>query len=212
PFFPRFPPFLPPGLVFPTPLPPPPPTTPPPPPPPSPPPPPQDLDPAFQQYGVRVPAMVVCPWVAPASVHHGLLDHTSIIKTILMRFCRSDNGDIPDMGRRVNAAAHVGALLSESQARPAPLMPDSAIAQWAAWHVESWGAGLASDAATADAASTLSVEEAGAIAADKHIAKTSKKALAANGKAAPLSLAKRRKRRDKSAQQPSHSPEAAGAK
>jgi phospholipase C len=161
-----------------------------------------DIDPAFQHYGVRVPAMLVCPWVAPASVHHGVLDHTSIIKTILMRFCRSATGDIPDMGRRVNAATHVGAALSAPRARPAPAMPDTAIAQWAAWHVESWRAGLSSDAGRAVAASMLSVEEAGAIAADKHIAKTSKKALAANGKAAPQSIAKRRKKRDKPAAPP----------
>ncbi|HEY5184607.1 MAG TPA: alkaline phosphatase family protein [Actinomycetes bacterium] len=47
-----------------------------------------DDDPAmFGSYGVRVPAMVVSPWVEPASVTGTLLDHTSIIKTILLRFC-----------------------------------------------------------------------------------------------------------------------------
>ena len=48
----------------------------------------EDDDPAlFGQYGVRVPALVVSPWVARGSVSHTLFDHTSIIKTILLRFC-----------------------------------------------------------------------------------------------------------------------------
>jgi phospholipase C len=53
-------------------------------------PPPQapDDDPAmFGRYGVRVPALIVSPWVEPGSVSHTLFDHTTIIKTILLRFC-----------------------------------------------------------------------------------------------------------------------------
>ena len=47
-----------------------------------------DDDPAtFGRYGVRVPAIVVSPWVAPRSVCKALFDHTSIIHTILARFC-----------------------------------------------------------------------------------------------------------------------------
>ena len=41
----------------------------------------------FGRYGVRVPALVVSPWVEPRAVSHAVLDHTSIIKTILLRFC-----------------------------------------------------------------------------------------------------------------------------
>jgi len=41
----------------------------------------------FGRYGVRVPALVVSPWVEPRSVSHTVLDHTSVIKTILLRFC-----------------------------------------------------------------------------------------------------------------------------
>ena len=37
----------------------------------------------FGRYGVRVPALVVSPWVQPRSVSHELYDHTSIIATIL---------------------------------------------------------------------------------------------------------------------------------
>jgi phospholipase C len=36
----------------------------------------------FETLGVRVPAMVVSPFVKARSVHHGLLDHTSILRFI----------------------------------------------------------------------------------------------------------------------------------
>ena len=41
----------------------------------------------FGSYGVRVPAIIVSPWIEPRTVSHTLFDHTSIIKTILLRFC-----------------------------------------------------------------------------------------------------------------------------
>ena len=41
----------------------------------------------FGRYGVRVPALIVSPWVEPGSVSRTVFDHTSIIKTILLRFC-----------------------------------------------------------------------------------------------------------------------------
>jgi phospholipase C len=41
----------------------------------------------FGRYGVRVPAIVVSPWIEPRTVSSTLFDHTSIIKTILLRFC-----------------------------------------------------------------------------------------------------------------------------
>ncbi len=53
-------------------------------------PPPQapDDDPAmFGRYGVRVPAIMVSPWVEPRSVSSTVFDHTSIIKSVLLRFC-----------------------------------------------------------------------------------------------------------------------------
>ena len=46
-----------------------------------------------------------------------LFDHTSIIKTILLRFCRK-GGTIPDMGARVSNANHLGSLLTEAAPRP----------------------------------------------------------------------------------------------
>jgi phospholipase C len=100
-------------------------------------PPPQapDDDPAhFGRYGVRVPALVVSPWVEPGAVAKTLFDHTSIVKTILLRFCPSDLSR-PDqregfwswlhvghpnyVGARVAAANHLGGLLTRSTARPA---------------------------------------------------------------------------------------------
>ena len=41
----------------------------------------------FGRYGVRVPAIIVSPWIEPRTASHTLFDHTSIIKTILSRFC-----------------------------------------------------------------------------------------------------------------------------
>jgi phospholipase C len=48
-----------------------------------------------------------------------VFDHTSIIKTILARFCRKPDGTVPDMGARVRAAEHLGGLLAETTARAA---------------------------------------------------------------------------------------------
>ena len=95
-----------------------------------------DDRPAFRSYGVRVPALVVSPFTERASVSNVLYDHTSIIKTILLRFCQK-NGQIPDMGARVNAANHLGATLSLPKARPpTPLQafrePLEAITAWRA--------------------------------------------------------------------------------
>jgi len=81
-----------------------------------------DNNPSFQTYGVRVPALVISPWVEGGKVSHKLFDHTSIIKTILLRFCRQPNGTIPDMGLRVTNAEQLGSLLTLTTARePTPL-------------------------------------------------------------------------------------------
>jgi phospholipase C len=88
-------------------------------------PPPADDLPEFRAYGPRVPAIVVSPWVAPRStaVAGGekiVFDHTSLIKTILERFCRRDDGTIPHMGARVDAANHLGWVLTEDEPRDPP--------------------------------------------------------------------------------------------
>jgi phospholipase C len=77
-----------------------------------------DDDPRFKRLGVRVPALLVSPLVAQGSTSTQLLgpdfhfDHTSIIKTILTRFCAA-NGQIPAMTARVADAQHLGHLLSD---------------------------------------------------------------------------------------------------
>jgi phospholipase C len=99
----------------------------------------------FGRYGIRVPALVVSPWVEPASVGKELFDHTSIIKTVLERFCptelsrRSGAGEVIHwleeghphyMGKRVAAANDLGGLLTRSEPRRAPNR--RALAEWAA--------------------------------------------------------------------------------
>jgi phospholipase C len=89
----------------------------------------------FGRYGVRVPALIVSPWVEPRSVSKTLFDHTSIIKTILLRFCPEalnepkrhhglsarfrSTGRARHMGRRVGHANDLGELLTRTEPRPA---------------------------------------------------------------------------------------------
>ena len=78
----------------------------------------EDESPDFRQLGVRVPALLVSPLVAKGSTSTGLIgaethfDHTSIIKTILTRFCQAE-GQIPKLTERVAAANHLGHLLTD---------------------------------------------------------------------------------------------------
>lgn len=97
-----------------------------------------DNGPDFQQYGVRVPAFIVSPWAARQKAygsqsHHlqanqVIFDHTSILRTILRRFCTPPGGATPSMTKRVDAANDLGALLTEEQARTdfttAPTIPN----------------------------------------------------------------------------------------
>jgi phospholipase C len=97
--------------------------------------PPDDDPQIFARYGVRIPALVVSPWVPARSVAHTLFDHTTIVKTILNRFCPAEldqehgassarhwlrKGHPHYMGKRVAAAADLGKLLSLDAPRPAP--------------------------------------------------------------------------------------------
>jgi phospholipase C len=99
----------------------------------------------FGRYGVRVPAVVVSPWVDPGSVGKDLFDHTSIIKTVLRRFCPSElehrsgaaalihwleEGHPHYMGKRVAEANNLGGLLTRSEPRQPPNR--RALAEWAA--------------------------------------------------------------------------------
>jgi phospholipase C len=80
-------------------------------------------DPAFHTLGPRVPAIVVSPLVGKQQVAKTVFDHTSIIKTILARFCRKPDGTVPDMGARVRGADHLGGLLTDKP-RAAPPQTD----------------------------------------------------------------------------------------
>ena len=98
---------------------------------------PEDDDQNCAKYGVRVPAFLVSPWVGKGTVYgkqtNGLdpkqvvFDHTSILKTILNRFCKK-GGAVPNMTKRIDTANDLSALLTESQPRNdcsrAPLIPD----------------------------------------------------------------------------------------
>jgi phospholipase C len=100
----------------------------------------EDDHPALRRLGPRVPALVISPWVSERQVEKTVFDHTSIIKTILARFCRKANGTVPDMGARVRAAHHLGGLLSGKRARPAP---DRADYQPLIDEARDWGEALA---------------------------------------------------------------------
>jgi phospholipase C len=94
-----------------------------------------DDDPNFRNYGPRVPAFFVGPYVGKGNCFHTTCDHASIVKTILLRFC-ARAGQIPDMGARVAGAAHLGEVLSETTARPARPLPSTTIRTIAKRHVE----------------------------------------------------------------------------
>lgn len=83
--------------------------------------------PEFRRYGVRVPALVMSPWVEPGVPSHITFDHTSVLKTILVRFCQR-GGVLPDMGARVQAANDLGPVLSRTTPRLQPLqLPSLAV-------------------------------------------------------------------------------------
>ena len=109
-------------------------------------PPPQavDDDPQFQRLGVRVPALLVSPLLAAGSSSTELapdvhFDHTSIIKTILARFCNTD-GQIPKLTTRVAAAEHLGHLLSDpaAPARGPAVADHSALSRQMVQWRQSW--------------------------------------------------------------------------
>ena len=64
--------------------------------------------------------MVASAWVDRQLVSHTRFDHTSIIKTILTKFCRQANGTIPHVSGRVDHAHHLGGLLNAKKARFTP--------------------------------------------------------------------------------------------
>jgi hypothetical protein len=76
-------------------------------------------------YGVRVPTFVVSPWVPSGKGPDITLDHCSILKTILARFCGTAK---PFLSDRVNASLTFNAFLTQAQPRlseipPSPSLP-----------------------------------------------------------------------------------------
>jgi phospholipase C len=85
----------------------------------------------FATFGLRVPALVVGPRVRNF-VCHEFFDHTSLMKTILLRFAKDPQAAIAAMGSRVERAAHLGVVLGDS---PRGDLPDdssleSGLEQW----------------------------------------------------------------------------------
>jgi phospholipase C len=90
----------------------------------------------FGRYGVRVPALVVSPWTEPGTASATVFDHTSIIKTILLRFApdalrppvgrrsllarAAATGHPHYLGKRVAQAHDLGELLTRTAPRQAP--------------------------------------------------------------------------------------------
>ena len=64
----------------------------------------------FDQLGVRVPAILVSPWVA-RGVEHTVFDHTSLLKYL------TEKWGLGGLGRRVAAAASIGVALRETAPR-----------------------------------------------------------------------------------------------
>jgi phospholipase C len=103
-----------------------------------------DDDPAFRLYGPRVPALVVSPRLG-IRVSHDVFDHTSLIKTCLVRFCRTDERFIPDLGARMSEANHLGRLLDTAAPTPAPSDAElqELAARLTAWRADSLRSELA---------------------------------------------------------------------
>jgi phospholipase C len=73
----------------------------------------------YPTYGVRVPALVIGPRVK-REVSNRLFDHTSLIKTILLRFAADPRQALAQMPARVQAAPDLGVLLQDEPRRDIP--------------------------------------------------------------------------------------------
>jgi phospholipase C len=82
-------------------------------------PPPVNDSPKFSTYGVRVPALAIGPRVKQG-VCHQLFDHTSLIKTILLRFAADPQRALANMPARVQAAPDLGVVLQDEPRHDIP--------------------------------------------------------------------------------------------
>ncbi len=64
---------------------------------------------AFDQYGVRVPAILISPWIAPQVIKDEF-DHTSLLKYVV------DKWGLEELGNRVAAAHSFGMYLTQREA------------------------------------------------------------------------------------------------
>lgn len=80
----------------------------------------------FRSYGIRVPTFLISPRIPRGIVSHATYDHTSLIKTILERFCQdSQSGEMPDLGLRTSAAKSVWDVVTLAEPRTdCPPPPD----------------------------------------------------------------------------------------
>jgi phospholipase C len=56
----------------------------------------------FDNYGPRVPALAISPWLRPGSVCSETFDHTTIIKTVMTCFCPELISETPPRARAAN--------------------------------------------------------------------------------------------------------------
>jgi phospholipase C len=100
----------------------------------APPPLPFDDGSGYATFGVRVPALIVGPRVS-RKVCHRLLDHTTLIKTILQRFAADPEQAIARIGPRVAHAPHLGVVLLDEPRKDIP-EPDGAREAIDVWSAE----------------------------------------------------------------------------
>jgi phospholipase C len=89
-----------------------------------------DEGPAF--YGVRVPAFLVSPLVGARSVSHTVLDHTSILKTILLNFLGPEAAQTGVLGKRVDSVNDLLGDLNDQPRTDIPSCPEPKPASMAA--------------------------------------------------------------------------------
>lgn len=74
----------------------------------------------IDRYGVRVPALVVSPWVARGGVSPEVFDHTSVLATIARRFLSNHP---PDMGDRMVKAKDLSMVVQPTARQDRPAIP-----------------------------------------------------------------------------------------
>jgi phospholipase C len=82
----------------------------------------------FNTSGVRVPALVVSPQVAPGSVFDGALDHTSVLQLLADRFHPNQDYSASVGARQVKLDRLARVLVAPSAPVAAPAIPESVLA------------------------------------------------------------------------------------